>query len=136
MHTGRPHDDSRQILLGSLARRFELIDDECLASACAELGEAHDDLGEILVAWGRLTRGQVAMLRPLVDLLAQRERDRRFAQRALDSGLVGGDEIAYAFSAQEAAFRRDGTLRSVGDLLVEFGAFDEGFRDELLAQMG
>lgn len=132
----RPQDDPRQALLGSLARRFDLIDDTVFGAAFAALGQGHDDLGDLLVARGHLTADQLALLRPLADLLALREADRQFAELCRASGQVSDEEIEYAFAAQEAAFRRDRGLRSIGDLLVELGALDEAFRDELLAQQG
>lgn len=124
--------DPRQALLARLAVEFELVDPKDCAAACA----ADGDVGDQLVANGHLTPDQLALLRPLGELLRLRERDRLFAEAAVASGRVTTDEIEYAFSAQESAFRRSGALRSVSELLIEIGAIDEAFRDELRREIG
>jgi len=126
-------DRADQLLLGALAVHFTLVTKEelgaCLARQTATEGTRL--LGDVLVEAGHLDEEQRDHLLLLQAFLRTRHADRRFAGRVLETGYITEDEVAYAFKAQETAYARDRDIRSISDLLVEFGSIDEELRDEL-----
>ncbi len=134
-------DTPEQMLLGQLAVHFDLVTSAVLSSLLSQQEAARDEgrfkpLGEMLVEGGHLDIGQRDHIVSLQHFLRTRHADRDFAQLVLETGYITDDEVDYAFKAQEAAFQKNRSVRSVGDLLVEFGSIDDEMRDDLLSKQG
>ncbi len=133
MSTGRP-------LMGELAIRFGIVDEAAVDEAVSRLrsaraeGEAPRRLYELLVEAAGMRPAQAQELGRIQTFLRVRAKDRAFAKAAVSGGVVGEDEIQYAFQAQETAFKDERAVRSVGELLVELGALDEGLRHTLMEE--
>ncbi len=121
----------RATLVAFLAHHFGLLNDDDLAALCG--GGAPS--GAALAARG-VSEDVQHELAPLADLLLLRHADREVAGWVIESGHASEDEIDFAFGGQEQAWRRDRSLRAVGDLLVEFGSIDDAMRDSLHQRQG
>ncbi|MCB9539196.1 MAG: hypothetical protein H6704_23490 [Myxococcales bacterium] len=121
----------RATLVAFLAHHFGLLTDDDLTALFA--GGA--PTGPSLVGRG-VSEDVQHELAPLADLLLLRHADREVAGWVIESGHASEDEIDFAFGGQEQAWRRDRSLRAVGDLLVEFGSIDDAMRDSLHQRQG
>lgn len=129
MSTHLPAD--RATLVAHLARRFGLLDGPAVGRVCAA-----PDPGAALAVEAAINGDQINELDALAALLETRHADRELADSVTETGHASEDEIEFAFGGQEQAWRRDRSVRSVGDLLVEFGSIEPDMRDELLARQG
>ena len=132
--------EGEDLMLARLALKNQCLTVEQLSEAvsllqAAKAGEARKGLGPLLVARGFLLPRQLAVLMKAGEFLVMKQAEVPFAKALVKSGVVGQDRIDRAVRMQGAHFKKDSTLKPLGDILVEEGDLSAKQREAILSRM-
>jgi len=129
--------DDSYLLIGKLAVKYKFASLEQINQALAQKErkkQAGQDLllGEILVSQGIISQTQMDFLHSLQMLIMTRESDNQFAIIAVKNDFVAQEAIDHALLEQKRLFEESQSVKSIEDILVEYGVLKAEQRDAIL----
>ena len=123
-------------LIGTLAVRFHMINDEQLQQALLEQGrhEARSPVGQTLVEMGQITEAQLKFLRGAQEMKALRTRDIKFGSIAVKNGYVTEPQVDDVLQRQKQEYIQYKKKTLIGDILVADGTISEEQKESVIAE--
>lgn len=121
-------------LIGNLAVRFHMINDEQLQQALLEQGkhQPRSPVGQTLVEMGLLSESQLEFLIGAQRMKALRTKDIKFGRIAVENGFVTESQVEAVLQRQKQEFIKNKKATLIGDILVADGTMSEAQKQSVI----
>ena len=125
------------LVLGRLAVKHRFLAENRLKEVIALQQEENRQgkgtlLGSLLVRRGLITQKQLDFLLSIQMIMEVRKLDRQFGEISVRNGFAEKEDVEDALREQERLFKKDRSVRLVGEILVDRGRMEPGHRDAVL----